>query len=699
MEAGMGEKQRQYPLRVAARVREAGGGITLRARSAPLAATRNLIRGSAQQSPAQGRGAENIVENIQHSITPICRQDNRGEPANILTSSRSADIARRAQVDGMRPTGTKGWLKTALKERVRETSISPSTTPTPGPKRSDRTPVETSIPVKPQSTITHVPRTPPASEESTRVTTTYSGFTSVNRRRSPLPLQSPTVERHIATAKLQNDSMKEKDPYEEVKHLSQEAVKRAQADEDARYEAERLSQEAPLRAYRTSANNFPLGSQVEATEASSHKHPVGSLHEVPSTTHMPSFEYRVAKKMSAPSFREPSSFSEQLEAAKADVKAKRPASATRSNSRFAGEMEAAKAKAKAQAIRRLSFTASGRIKSPVPRRPLENSNFTSKRQHTSPLTRMGSSHEELSSEEDAYASAVSKLLSISGDASKSDALPEAQVIVADAMVPKPPSRPSTILLETDKQSLKFPSNDEGDSYLNLSTQAAIAKAQLSFQNDVLSPFKSPHKHRSDLEISPTAYKTPKAALPLSLTSSKRVNAQGLMEDNNEEPISTQAMIDAMSPFAVTTVKKTSNLTRRDSFARSAVTSPTSPTANHFRPQSPSMSTSVSPSPSPVRHSPPPPSSLPISLRKGPSSLTSFSIVPNGTLTEVYQHDGQQQLVDEDGWNIEDALEEAGSFLGTWEVEAEARKVGSAANGGSSGTSGAKEFLSSGKVRE
>ena len=710
----MSERQRQY--RVASSLAD---GDT-RARSAPLAAA-GLVRGRmVEQDPMQGQKAQN--DGVKSSITPVRGRNNTAEPTNIFNSSRSADQERPVQAEHMQAAAPKRWVQTAHKERVRETSV-PST-PTPGPKSRDRTLGEFSLPVKPQSAETHIPRTPPSIEQPLQTATTYSGFTPVNRRRSPQLLHSPTAERHTVFAKLQNVPTNSVDPaqalngvirettlaeaddfirngYEEVKHLSQEAAKRAHANENAHFEARKLSREAALRAYRTSASGTPAGSQKEVAEAAPQNRLVGSLHEVPPSTSLPGFEYRVARKTSAPSSRESSSFSEQLEAVKADVKAKRPVSATRSGSRFAAEMDAAKAKAKAQAIRRLSFTASGRSKSPVSRKSSqERLHSPRRRQQGSPLRRMESSHEQLSSEEDVYASATSKLPSVSGDTSKSEALPEGQLVAADPGRSKLPSGLSTNLIETDKQSLKFPGVDEGDSYMNLSTQAAIAKAQLSFQNDVLSPFKSPQKHRSDLEISPTAYKTPRSAFPLSLTPTKHVNARGLMENDEEEPISTQAMIDAMSPFAVTTVKKNPNWTRRDSSVRSAVTSPTSPTANHFRPQSPSMSTSVSPSPSPIRHSPPPPPSLPISLRKGPSSLTSFSIAPNGTLTEIYQHDGQQQqFADEDGWNLEDALEEAGSFLGTWEVEAEARKVGSAGNEGSSGRNGAKGILSSGKTRK
>ncbi len=689
-------EQRPNEMEVSVPVFEIDRDKVVRARSAPLAFYTGVQVKSTEQDLAQER-----IE-------------------------RNADQEEPAQVEDVRPSTPKDWLKTILKGRFRETSESPSPTPTPTPglRSGNRTPSEPSLPFKNQPTNTHSPTGPEVVERPVQNATSISGFTPVNKRRSPQTLRSPIAKVNNAPPNLHNVCTNKNGPTQafngvvhektlteanettlkgckEAKQLSQEAVKRAKADDDAHLEARKLSQDGALRGYRTSTQSSPTAPQPNITEGPPRKlrkDLAGSPHKVPPSSNLPGFEYRLAKKASSSSSRESSSFSDQLEAAKADAKANRPSSLTRATSRFAEEMEAAKAKAKAQAIKRLSFTGPGSFKSQAFRRSSHvRPSSPTMRQQGSSLRHTRSSHAGLSSEEDTYASATSKLPSDNEGASKSEALPEAQVVTANPDASKISSEPSTDLLKTDKQSLKFPSIDEGDSYMNLSTQAAIARAQRSFQNDVLTPLKvSPQKHRSSLEVSPTAYRTPKAALALSLTTGECVEGQGIMV-NDDEAISTQAMIDAMSPFAVTTVKKKPTLVKRASFARSAVTSPASPTANHFRPYSPSMSTSVSPSPSPIRRSSPPPPSVPISLSKAASSLTSFSIAPNGTLTEVYQHDGQQQhLVDQDGWNLEDALEEAGSFLGTWEVEVEARKVGSAGKGASSGASGAKGILSSGK---
>lgn len=724
-------KQRPKGTRLSVPVRGADRDAVLRARSAPLAASRAVRGRSADWDSEREPKGKRFGEHSDHSVTSNRDPGNIEEPTNSYTSVRSANQEKPAQIKDVRPSSPNKWLKMVVKGRFQGTSESPSPTPTPtpvpgGPRTRNSVHKEPSLPAQRQPSNTHSSRSPEAFEQPVQ-NVTISGFTPVNKRRHPQTLQSPIAERNKSPTKLQNvyldagdraqasngvvreitlaeaDELTKKG-YEEAKQLSQEALKRAKADENGNVEARRLSQEGALRAYRTSTRDNPTEPDTKNTEAprrGARKALAGSPHEVPPSTSLPGFEYRLANKRSSSSSRESSSFSEKLEAAKADFKANRPSSLTRATSRFAEEMEAANAKAKAQAIRRLSFTPSGRLKHQDSRSSREGPSSPKKRQQKSPLRRTGSSYADLSSEDDAYASATSKLPSINGNVYRSEALPEAQVVAAHPGGSKLPSGPSTNLLETDKQSLKFPSIDEGDSYMNLSTQAAIAKAQRSFQNDVLSPLKvSPQKHRSNMEVSPTAYKTPKAALPLSLTS-ETTNGQGLTVNDDVEPISTQAMIEAMSPFAVTTAKKKPTLVKRASFARSAVTSPASPTANHFRPYSPSMSTSVSPSPSPIRHSsPPPPPSVPKSLSKAASSLTSFSIAPNGTLTELYQHDGQQQrFVDEDAWKLEDALEEAGSFLGTWEVEAEARKVGSVGKGGSSGTSGVRGILSLGKARD
>ncbi|MCJ1245490.1 hypothetical protein MMC30_002694 [Trapelia coarctata] len=141
-----------------------------------------------------------------------------------------------------------------------------------------------------------------------------------------------------------------------------------------------------------------------------------------------------------------------------------------------------------------------------------------------------------------------------------EVLPEAQ---APALPAQWPSGPLTNLLETDKQSLKFISTEDDDSMDHFNTQAELAKAQQSFQRDLQSPIKYPTFHTSEEVAQPelpvsvpadevTSLVTPRAAL----RSGKDPYAGGPHPDSDsQEPLSTQAMVDAMSPFAISTVKK------------------------------------------------------------------------------------------------------------------------------------------------
>ena len=125
---------------------------------------------------------------------------------------------------------------------------------------------------------------------------------------------------------------------------------------------------------------------------------------------------------------------------------------------------------------------------------------------------------------------------------------------------KLPSEPSTNLLETDRQSLQFPTTDEGNSELVFSTQAAVARAQQAFQLDLESPTgkieKSPplltgrRKTRS-LGTSQTNT-TPLGNVrnPLAHLSQRRFS-----DRLEEQAFSTQDLVNKMTPFAITTVKK------------------------------------------------------------------------------------------------------------------------------------------------
>lgn len=398
----------------------------------------------------------------------------------------------------------------------------------------------------------------------------------------------------------------------------------------------------------------------------------GSLQALPPSTNLPEFEYRYATKQTLNHYKNRPSFAETLEIEK--VKAL--------------DMEMAKAKAVAQEkmIRRLSFTDSGKIKdkSQYRRRQRDDSGSPSHRSRTSSFKPIKSNERSTLSTKDRseVLSASTPVATSGGPSHDVNDLPEAQIVPPDPIMSGlVPSGPSTNMLETEKQSIKFPSMDEGDSYAHLSTQAAVIKAQRSFQNSVVSPLKISPQHRrrpASSELGPaTSKKTKSPSMPTPTFQDPSEHAKSLTPENEEvvegEPMSTQAMVDAMSPFAITTIKKKNRT--------SLALSPNSPIPTPFAPHNLSMSTTPThtPPPSPHRNLPPGPLSRTHS-KPSSSGLKSFSLVPDGSLTERYQHDGQQQqpptnYLDTSSWDLDAAIEDAGQFLGHWDVELEARKEG------------------------
>lgn len=542
--------------------------------------------------------------------------------------------------------------------------------------------------------------------------------------------------------------------YDAVKRLSQQAVRRAEL-EDGQLQAKKLSEEAVARAIGSDlkkptsrltpyVSEVVLGSDAAssaALRAVKVPKPKPSPHTVPSSTHQPEFRYHYTRKGSSSSTspqRAPfvdapeqlqtrprsdsssssgsSAFAEALEAAQGKAASKSFASSKSSSPPIEG-LETKSVKKNRQALRRLTFTPSGGAKVTQARtssRPSSNSSVAGPGKAQLILSNDPPSLLRTSTKSSA------RSLTNANGSRNSIILPEAQSDpIAHPPLAQAPSGPSTTLLETDKPSLEVPSFDEGDSYFNLSTQAAVLKAQRSFQAEVVSALTPRHLKRE--KLSPTgspsrlAETTPTACRH---RETEAANAQLIKPSDSadEEPMSTQEMVDAISPFAITTIKKrphavqkrvslipSPTILRKAKSPPAPTLFPESPTESAFRTHSPGMSTSPSstPSPSPEKSPPPPPLSHPATNSKPPSSLTSFSILPNGTLTEtsLYQQDGQQQQdipdydislpldpfgFDDDGgngdahgrnWDLNAAIEEAGSFLGEWDVEAEARKEG------------------------
>ena len=490
--------------------------------------------------------------------------------------------------------------------------------------------------------------------------------------------------------------------------------------------------------------------------------PKPSLNALPASTYQPEFQYRYCKKekstatspqsarfVDAPeqpqarprsdssSSSGSSAFAEALEAAQEKATLKSFASSG-SNSPPTADPETKSIKKNRQALRRLTFTPSGGAKIGSARPSLRPSSSSSAvdpgkigiKDQDQPPSNGPPSLPRTSTKSSA------RSLTNGNRSRNSIILPEAQTDpIARPPLAQAPSGPSTNFLESEKLSPKASSFDEGDSYLDLSTQAAVWKAQRSFQNDVFSALTpSRTKKENSSPIGLTSRKAEITPMTHGQRDADLANAQLIKHSgsDDEEPMSTQAMVDAISPFAVTTVKKrppaahkrisdvpspSKNPEKSPPRAKTRSPKSESPFTIAFHNHSPGMSTSPSLSPSPTptsspEKSPPPiPLSHPTTNSKPPSSLTSFSVLPNGTLTEtsLYQQDGQQQEDDlppdddisdlpidpfgggfasataaaggdgqargDEGWDLNAAIEEAGSFLGDWDVEAEARRDG------------------------
>ncbi|KAI4264931.1 MAG: hypothetical protein L6R35_007266 [Caloplaca aegaea] len=518
-----------------------------------------------------------------------------------------------------RPSGRRG---------AKSTRTSPSVEPDPEEK------LQTSL--NRSSALAHVPKKPQNSRN--------------HRSPSPQPL---LLVKEIDVNRLDSGNMQAD---QTVKRPSQEAVHRARDDWEAYMEPKKLSQDAVHRAIEASAavketSSSPKQADAVANSLAAYPLPaVQSIHNVPPSTNLPAFEYRSRRASISPKRRS-----------------------------FREDLEAAKKKARAEEKRRISFTASGRV--------MERRSQTSSRMADGNRGRVALSA-GLPRREVVEAISLESERMSSKDAPRDDErttldqtsiLREAQEVHQPGLN-KVRSMPSAELLETEKQSLKFPSTDEGDSYLNLSTQAALQKAQQSFHRGLA--HSSPSSGSKNLIISAIEPAVREGRLyedshrdaspsPTPATFTPNANAEDMM--------STQAMMNAMSPFAVTTAKKKSDNDAQSDLAASVLgSSPSlSPTAASFRATSLSMSTTPSNSPfaDPAPHRDEPPVPLSTLSKPTSSTITSFSIAPNGTMTEVLQYDGQQQpqqdyqMGDSD---LDAALDEAGSFLGDWSVEKEAR---------------------------
>ncbi|KAK0512041.1 hypothetical protein JMJ35_005169 [Cladonia borealis] len=587
-------------------------------------------------------------------------------------------------------------------------------------------------------------------------------------RQDPKQIEASTIgspKIRVEEKDLRSADERTRHAHEEVQRLSQEAVERAvKEDGYLQYPQAKIeSQEAASRAYHSKLEPYVSGFVVtdHATSSAGLKAasrvPKPSPHAAPPSTNLPEFRYRYTRKCSSSgssrdgnpvvtgvepvqkrarsgpsSSSDSEAFAQELEAAQIKAAAAKSFGSSHSSSSPAVEgHETNSIKKNTQALRRLTFTPSGGAKLAKSRTSSSPSSNTAAAGQAKSKTGVHEGNGLVRKE-----STRSFDLGISDGTRSRDSLmlPEAQVVPnAPIQLAQARSDPSTNLFETDKRSINLPSFDEGDSYLNLSTQAAFVKAQRSFKDDLYSLKSSPLQEKAGKTRTAASRYTAPDVTPLAKGgrahgTTRRQTAKAEENDDEEEALSTQAMVDAMSPFAITTIKKRPPpLQKRTSFAPSPTKqqSPTgnpasalSPTINAFRRTSLSMSTSTSPSQhSPSPKSPPPPArsnSNPHTPSKPPTStLTSFSILPNGTLTEtsIYQDGQQLPQQHELDWDtslpldpfgltstaegpksssgndrtsgnkqpssldLNAVLEDAGSFLGEWDVEAEARREG------------------------
>ncbi len=217
-----------------------------------------------------------------------------------------------------------------------------------------------------------------------------------------------------------------------------------------------------------------------------------------------------------------------------------------------------------------------------------------------------------------------------------DELPAAQILPVYPVVNG--SGPSTLsmnLLVTDEGTVELPSTQ------NSSTQAAIQKAMRSFQEDIITTLKHPPSHVRNPWANRATSPTPANAFKEKTTPDTGFLGRPYPHTNrplgsgypNEEPISTQAMIDAASPFTL-----------------------------------------------PGQSSPPHPSPTKLQSSSNLHSLNTLSMSSAGTASNEHLHDGQQQPqaadtnnnFDDSVFDLEGAIQEAQQFLHASQLENETR---------------------------
>lgn len=321
---------------------------------------------------------------------------------------------------------------------------------------------------------------------------------------------------------------------------------------------------SPVKLPRKNVPKRPTDAKVEQTSKFANckkaRSPKPSVRTIPPSTALPEFRYRYTRTGSTTTSERArkahdDAVTEQLYAHKGS---RTSSTSSSGSSAFAEALEAAQTKASSGG-QSTSCTSSQKIqanKSPFANAPefVKRMSFTVsgssiKGKQKQKGTQKGYGKKPRRSQH--LKGRIQERKSATNSASLSNVLPEAQV--QNVPPPLAPSGPSTNLIKTDQQSPPIANAVEDDSFLNLSTQAAVLKAQDSLE---LALIETPVTAASKglLEKSSTM---DNSVFPVSTRRrSTRINK---LTAPNEPAASTQAMIDSFSPFAASTTKKSTNL--------------------------------------------------------------------------------------------------------------------------------------------
>lgn len=681
--------------------------------------------------------ADEAMRVVQADTSVSCTKPRKDEVLKTLPRVvGSAEAVAKHPADDPCPKET-SWLKsntTILRSGSRATPKSPTPTPVSRPSPSRRGFAASPAASKAQARQLEPPAFPPP-----------LGFTPINVRRQmgfdkesmldtnrKTPTALATGDRHKKEASIdQPPAVTEKtllqadietrEGFLSAKRLSQEAVRHAEL-QDGYLAARNLSQEAAKRALdasptphtglstaRENPPNYCARSKGPLVGKSANSGGNGSKesgNQMPSTvSHTLSNVTTIDHFRTNPRLIEGPPHALPISTSPAGFLHHWTTSVSGSSSLESTPYPQALEAAKAQAVKRLSFTASGNVKFGSPSPPNAQRSTAEPTSQASPLSQhAGKPQGKTKSNSKASTYSAADMIPPRDISDTSRVLPDAQGLSRQADISEPvQSAPSTNLLETDIQSVKFVSTEEGDSDSHFSTQAAVLKAQRSFQTALVSPIKDPSMYSAPVRqmqnpgsigLGVTAENGMAAITPF--RTFHRVYEDPLERTKSltmgEVPMSTQAMIDAASPFARSTIKK--SLPKKKA---SFVPSPTEGKGlgseadidGGFGKLGLDMETSPDVSDNEVKPSSNAPPAV-RSLSKQSSSIhlqlsPAFSIAPNGTLTEVFQQDGQRPTGE---WDLNTVIDDAGSFLGTWDVDNELKrgKVSSCGKGISEGGS-------------